>query len=182
MCLFVDPPPTLKQPGNCSNSREDRWRSGTNVSPVAMRIAIVTEKITSEDIRHQASLWELSHADRLTILDLRERSRCFDADAVAFEPLRGLILDHLPDTWTAQQKEYRQFSASHLGAFWKLSLQYPLQVLNTTPFDLLAHARRNFAKAYARCGFMATPKVILTGLSRLLTSWTRIPLRLIPPP
>ncbi|CDM29518.1 unnamed protein product [Penicillium roqueforti FM164] len=58
-------------------------------------IVIVTEKITPEDIRHQASLWELSYADRLTILDSRERSRC--SDAVAFEPLHGLILDHLLD-------------------------------------------------------------------------------------
>ncbi|KAJ5100980.1 hypothetical protein N7456_007032 [Penicillium angulare] len=145
MCLFVDTSVDLKAAGDLLRLPRRPLAVGDECLSNALHVVMVTEKIHPEDIWAQVSLWELSHADRLTILDLRERSRC--SDDVAFEPLRGLILDRLPDIWTAQQSDYRLFSALHLGAFWKLSLQHPLHILHTTPLDLLAHARRNFAKA-----------------------------------
>jgi hypothetical protein len=152
LCLFLDSGPDIQAARNLLQQPRRQLTIGDEGIPALTQIVIVLTKgkhTTKAFAQECAQLQKMIKTGTVTILDLRPRSGL--SDSVAFAPLQTLILKQLGIVQAEQLSACRRFSAIHLCAFWNTHVQSHRWLLDAPPFDLLARARRD----YARNGTMA---------------------------
>ncbi|KAJ5642529.1 hypothetical protein N7490_006529 [Penicillium lividum] len=129
-CLLQEPHPQLAV--------------GEDAIPDYMRVVIVqTESAHSSRYDKPEKTCVLLNASVDTeVLDLRHRANL--SDAVAFEPLRRLLLDRIHAIRIEQSSTCPPFSAYHLNVLWKQSIQHYGRRLGGSSFDCLSVARSSF--------------------------------------
>ncbi|KAJ5642701.1 hypothetical protein N7490_006701 [Penicillium lividum] len=117
---------------------------GEDAIPDYMRVVIVqTESAHSNRYDKPGKTCVLLNASVDTeVLDLRHRTNL--SDAVAFEPLRRLLLDRIHAIRIEQSSTCPPFSAFHLKVLWKQSIQHYGRRLGGSSFDCLSVARSSF--------------------------------------
>ncbi|KAF3002269.1 hypothetical protein E8E15_000535 [Penicillium rubens] len=147
LCLFLDSAPDIQAARNLLEQPRRQLTTGDEGIPAPTQIVIVLtngKHTTTAFAQEYAQLQKVTKIGTVTILDLRPRSGL--SDSVAFAPLQALILKQLSIVQAEQLSACRQFSAIHLCAFWNTSIQSHQKLLDAPPFDLLARARRDYAK------------------------------------
>lgn len=145
LCLFLDSASDIQAARILLQQPRQQLTIGGEVIPSPTQIAVVvtnSQQATEAFTQECAQLERLAETGTVTILDLGSRSGL--SDNVVFEPLQNLILNQLSIAQAEQVSASRQFSASHLSAFWSTRLQNHEWTLDASPCDLLATARRGF--------------------------------------
>jgi len=147
LCLFLDSASDIQAARNLLQQPRRQLIIGEEGVPAPTQIAIVLtngKHATNAFAQECTQLQKVTETGTVTILDLRPRSGL--SDSVAFEPLQTLILKQLSIAQAEQMSACRRFSAIHLYAFWNTYVQSHQRLLDAPPFDLLARARRDYAR------------------------------------
>lgn len=144
LCLFVDSELEREAAQRLLREPRPKLAVGEDAIPDSLRVVIVQTESTHSDQydKPEEPCHFLDVSVETEVLDLRHRTNL--SDAVAFEPLRRLLLDQIHAIRVEQNPSCPPFSAYHLNALWKQSLNLYGQRLGGSYFDCLSVARRNF--------------------------------------
>jgi hypothetical protein len=144
LCLFVNTESEIRAAQRLLQEPRPRLGVGDDVISNDMHIIVVQAACThhnSHDRREEKHPL-LKAVANIEVLDIRHRSDL--SDAVAFEPLRCLLLDRIHATRVKHISSCPPFSAYHLQRLWKQSLLHYVQCLGSSTIDCLSVARSSF--------------------------------------
>lgn len=153
LCLFVDSVSEMRELQRLLDQPPHKIQVGSRSVAVRFKIVIVLtapQDYASHELA-AAVPQDQSHdvvAPEITFVDLRDRHEL--SPMAAFEPLRRIILDKLQSVQVEQRQHGLLFSAIHLCALWKSNLESQMRGLDTTAFDSLRVARKNYSSTLNR--------------------------------
>ncbi|KAJ5033090.1 hypothetical protein NUH16_003220 [Penicillium rubens] len=144
LCLFVNTESELRAAQRLLQEPRPKMGVGDDVISNDMHIIVVQAACTHHDNhdKHEERHPLLKTGANIEVLDIRHRSDL--SDAVAFEPLRCLLLDRIHDIRVKHISSCPPFSAYHLQRLWRQSIQHYVQRFGSSIFDCLSVARRTF--------------------------------------
>ena len=121
LCLFVSSGSEIQRARSLLDQPPPALTVGGRRVPQLMRVVIVlTQDPNGANEAIPQTCLQFSHP-HVSMLDLRSREGL--SDAVAFEPLRLLLLDEVQVVKKAQKTDSLEFSAIHLQALWHETLR-----------------------------------------------------------
>ncbi|KAJ5146619.1 uncharacterized protein N7515_001183 [Penicillium bovifimosum] len=153
LCLFVDSVSEMRELQRLLDRPPHKIQVGSRSVAVRFKVLVVLTAPQDYGPHELAAAVPQDQsrdvvAPEITFVDLRDRHEL--SPMAAFEPLRRVILDKLQSVQVEQRQHGLLFSAIHLCALWKSNLESQMRGLDTTAFDCLRVARKNYPSTLNR--------------------------------